>query len=148
MFGLSRKSDYAIVALARLARGGWPPRRLSAREIAEADDLPLALLSGLLQQLQHAELVSARRGVGGGYCLAVPPDEIRLAEVIRAVEGSEPVRLAACCGPQEEDEPGGCRIEARCPITLAIQRLNRRLGGLLEQTTLQELLAAEPASTR
>lgn len=151
-FGLSRRIDYAVIALARLAQrreagdGDAAAGLLSARELAEADGLPLPVLGGLLKQLHRAGLVASRRGVRGGYWLREAPERVRLAAVIRAVEQSEPVQLARCCGP---DGPGhhddACRIACNCPIRHAIQDLDRRLSRFLEELTLAELLADGPA---
>lgn len=147
MFGLSRKTDYAVMALARLAacRREDPSAVLSARELAKADGLPAALLGGLLKELQRAGILTSRRGVRGGYALAADPEQIRLGDVIRAVEGPQLVQLVVCCGKDGEvSQVDGCRIITRCPISRAMRRLNRQLGRFLEQMTLAELLA-QPA---
>jgi len=154
MFGLSRKTEYAVTALARLAEAPHPDARdaehaLSARYLAERDHLPPALLSGVMKQLQHAGLVRSKRGVRGGYYLALAPNAVRLADVIAAIEGPEPVRLTPCC---EQDEPGhhhdedGCPIMCRCPITGAVRRLNTGLVGFLQRLTLDDLLEPPEAS--
>ncbi|MFA9479600.1 Rrf2 family transcriptional regulator [Phycisphaerales bacterium AB-hyl4] len=161
-FGLSRKAEYAVIALARLAQQrrsagddvADPDERLmSARELSEAENLPLPVLSGLLKQLQRANLVVSRRGVHGGYHLPTDPERIRLASVIRAVEDGEPVRLARCCGPEAHSDHAHeaksgeattametCRIACTCPIRHAIQNLDRQLADFLESLTLAELM--------
>jgi len=182
MFGLSRKTEYAVMALARLAQSqywdGWDGERreqgafsqgassqgaasqeaVSARQLAAEDDLPPALLSGVLKQLHHAGLVGSKRGVRGGYHLAVAPDRLRLADVIAAIEGPEPVRLTPCCEQQAMHEQGehehedshedGCPIMCRCPITGAVRRLNRRLSAFLQRLTLADLLESEVSEQR
>lgn len=151
-FGLSRKAEYAVVALAHLAhrrRLEEGPRVMSARELAEAENLPLPVLSGLLKQLQRARLVASKRGVHGGYHLPVEPDQVRLASVIRAVEDGEPVHLARCCTPdtgrplasgEAREAMEACQIACTCPIRHAIQNLDRQLSDFLEALTLAELM--------
>ncbi len=136
MLRLTRKTDYALVALARLAEHAGP-EPMSARELAEGIHAPRALLTAVLKQLQHAGLVSSRRGVHGGYALSRAPEAINMLEVIAAVEG--PVQLTLCCGDEHDDEVP-CSIEAHCQIGTQVQRLNQRLNAFLEETFLADLI--------
>src|SRR5690349_2284400 len=86
MFCLSKKSEYALVALAFLAE--QPGRLASAREIAEARGLPIALLMNILKNLQGHGLLSSGRGVKGGYQLARDLGRLSLYELIAVVECS------------------------------------------------------------
>lgn len=146
MLRLTRKTDYALVALARLAEHDRPDP-LSARELAEGIHAPRALLTSVLKQLQQAGFVASKRGVRGGYVLARGPEHISMLEVIVAVEG--PVKLTLCCGDEHPLDGESCGIEAHCQINGQIQRLNERLNTFLEQTRLSDLLddtqRAEPA---
>jgi Rrf2 family protein len=84
---VSAKVDYAIRAMVELAatpEGG--PRK--AEQIATAQEIPIKFLENIMLDLRHGGLVRSQRGVDGGYWLAKPADEISLAAVIRAVEGS------------------------------------------------------------
>lgn len=139
MLRLTRKTDYALVALARLAE--QPDQLMSARQLAGEIHAPRALLTGVLKQLQQAGLVNSKRGVHGGYQLASRSDEINVLGVIEAVEG--PVNLTLCCGePEEATTP--CSLEQSCQINGSIQRLNERLNAFLADTRLVDLLV-EPA---
>ncbi len=82
---LSTKGRYAMIALTDLARqpGG---RLVSLAEIAERQDISLAYLEQLFVKLRRAEIVESVRGPGGGYRLARPVGEIRIAEVLAAVD--------------------------------------------------------------
>lgn len=82
---LSTKGRYAMIALTDLARqpGG---RLVSLAEIAERQDISLAYLEQLFVKLRRAEIVESVRGPGGGYRLARPVEEIRIAEVLAAVD--------------------------------------------------------------
>lgn len=140
MLRLTRKTDYALVALAHLAEAdGRGP--ISARELAEVVKAPRALLTGVLGQLQQAGLLTSKRGVHGGYALSRKPAEMPILEVIRAVEG-QIVQLTLCCADGEEsdsDDPG-CEIVDSCQTRWQIQQLNERLNAVLEDTTLADLL--------
>jgi Rrf2 family protein len=82
---ISAKADYAVRAAVEMAAAGDEP--VKGEKLADAQDIPLQFLEHILLELKHARLVRARRGARGGYWLAKPPEEITLANVIRAVEG-------------------------------------------------------------
>jgi Rrf2 family protein len=60
---------------------------LKAEQIADAQEIPLNFLLGILRELRNSHLVRSVRGRDGGYLLSRPPQEIALADVIRAVDG-------------------------------------------------------------
>ena len=82
---LSTKGRYAMIALTDLAAQG-PDRLVSLSEIAERQDISLAYLEQLFVKLRRAEIVDSVRGPGGGYRLARPVGEIRISEVLAAVD--------------------------------------------------------------
>src|SRR5437660_12582650 len=83
----STKAEYGVRVMVELARrGGDQPVPLA--EIAEHDGLPLAYLEHLIARLRKAGLVPSRRGARGGYLLARPPAEVRMAEGVEALAGA------------------------------------------------------------
>jgi len=82
---VSAKVDYALRACAELAAANEGP--VKGDRLAQAQEIPLKFLENILLDLKHAGLVKSQRGADGGYWLSLPPEEISLAEVIRAVEG-------------------------------------------------------------
>jgi len=89
---LTRKTDYALVALVHLARRA--EALVSARELAQRSHLPLPVLMNILNALAHCGLVRSVRGSRGGYRLARRPEDVTLADVIEAIEG--PIGLTMC----------------------------------------------------
>ncbi len=87
---LSTKGRYAMVALADLAlaevQAEKPDDLMSLAEIAKRQDISLPYLEQLFVKLRRAGLVEAVRGPGGGYKLARIPSDIRVAEILTAVE--------------------------------------------------------------
>lgn len=143
MLNLTRKADYALVALAYLSQrredAGGP---VSAREIASRFTLPLPFLMNLLKRLVQGGLVTSTRGSSGGYELAMDPGEITLMRVLNEVEG--PVRFARCADTlpvlrNDCEEGQGCPIAEHCPIRGPIRRLHERICGFLEGVTLADL---------
>jgi Rrf2 family transcriptional regulator, iron-sulfur cluster assembly transcription factor len=82
---LSTKGRYAMIALTDLASQG-PERLVSLSEIAERQDISLAYLEQLFVKLRRAEVVDSVRGPGGGYRLARPIEQIRISEILAAVD--------------------------------------------------------------
>jgi Rrf2 family protein len=84
---ISAKSDYAVRAMAELAAAYGAGAAVKAEQIADAQEIPLNFLLGILRELRNAHLVRSVRGRDGGYRLSRPPGEIAIADVIRAVDG-------------------------------------------------------------
>ena len=82
---LSTKGRYAMIALTDLAAYG-PDRLVALSEVAERQDISLAYLEQLFVKLRRAEIVESVRGPGGGYRLARPVEQIRISEVLAAVD--------------------------------------------------------------
>ncbi len=143
-FTLTRKTDYALIAMARLARRDDPDQPVSARAIADEFNLPLPLLMNVMKDLQREGLVESQRGAAGGYRLARSADRISLADVIGAIEG--PVNVAVCCDDATEQEDANddaclaCRLTERCPMTGTMQQFNQVIAGFLQGTTLTDVL--------
>ena len=79
----SKRGEYAIRALVHLARARPV---CGAREISRSQDVPYHFIGKVLQELKAKGLVKSTRGAGGGFALARPAEEIRLIEVLEAVE--------------------------------------------------------------
>jgi Rrf2 family protein len=131
---VSAKADYAVRAAIELAAAGDGP--VKGEQIANAQKIPLRFLENILGELKHARLVHSQRGAEGGYWLGRPPEEITLAEIIRAVEGP----LASVRGERPEE------IEYR-GTSKPLQRVWIALRGsireVLEGVTLADLVADE-----
>src|ERR1700730_19038114 len=93
MLRLSKKADYALIAMKHLAMRG-DRGSSSAREIAEQYDIRIELMAKVLQRLVRRGLLVSHQGTRGGYQLARMPAQISVADVIHAIEG--PVAVTAC----------------------------------------------------
>src|SRR5216110_2604911 len=132
---VSAKVDYAVRAGAELAAAaGTGP--VKGERIAQAQDIPLKFLENILLDLKHAGLVQSQRGAEGGYWLAQPPEEISLAEVIRAVEG--PIANVRGQRPElvEYDGPAA-------PLQQVWVAMRANLRAVLEAVTLADLAAGQ-----
>ena len=134
MLSLTRKTDYAVVAMSHLAHQGG---RVSARLLAERLGLPLPALMNVLNQLGRSGLVDSQRGPNGGYGLARSAGEISLADLICAVEG--PVQLTHCCEETPVLEDRRCDLETGCAVKTPIRRVNEVLRSFLESVSLDQI---------
>ena len=128
---LSRSAEYAVRAMTFLAR--QPAGKLSgAKEIAQAEHIPIPFLWKLLQHLTRRKLIRSFKGLRGGYQLALPADTIALNMVLNAIDG--PDSLTGCVlGLPQCDEANAC------PLHEAWKQLRSSMNAMLEQNTLADL---------
>lgn len=141
MLSLTRKTEYALIALWQLAR--CDGEVVSARDIAQQHGVPLPLLMNVLKSLHRKGLVTSVRGASGGYKLAIHPAEVNLRELIEAIEGPvELIRCASTNGDAEAVEGDGacCDLLSGCPIRKPVQRVHERFIGFLNEVSLAELI--------
>ena len=136
MLRLSKKADYALIAMKHLALRG-DQGSSSAREIAEQYDIPIELLAKVLQRLVRSGLLASHQGTRGGYQLARVPARISVADVIQAIDG--PVAVTAC-----SSEEGSCEQYAKCNVRDPLWRLRARILAALDECTIAELAIDAP----
>jgi Rrf2 family protein len=124
------KADYAVRAAVELAAAGVGP--VKAEQIAEAQGIPLNFLENILAELRRAGIVVSRRGAAGGYLLAQAPDEVSVADIIRAVEG--PLANVRGISPDELEYPGSARQLREVWVAL-----RSSVRSVLEQVTLADI---------
>ena len=105
--------------------------------IAAEEDLPRAYLEQLVMSLRDAGLVTSTRGAHGGYELARRPAEIRMSEVLRALEG--PI-APMICATDDPEHGTTCDRSARCTVNLLWVRVRDAIAGTLDSMTLADLV--------
>ncbi len=136
MLTLTRKADYALVAMADLAR--QDPAVVSSSDMASRLRMPLPVLQIILTTLTHQGLVKSARGPRGGFRLSRPPERITVAGIIEAVEGL--FRLTICCRPKLGGQEAECEIEDVCPIRDPVRKVHSLVEGCLSGVTLAALV--------
>ncbi len=132
---VTAKADYAVRAVVELASGSQDsPRKVD--EVAQAQGIPVSFLENILTQLRSAGLVRSQRGPEGGYWLAYPPEEVNLAQVIRAVEGP----LVGVRGLRPEEIVYEGSAESLQQVWLA---LRANLRKVLEHVTLADVASGK-----
>ncbi len=113
MLRLSKKADYALIAMKHLAMRP-DSASASAREIAEQYDIPIELMAKVLQRLARRGLLTSHQGTRGGYRLGRPTALISVADIIQAIDG--PLTVTACstedenCGQYREMQRAGSAV--------------------------------------
>lgn len=128
---VSAKVDYALRAMLELAAAGG---LVKGEQLATAQGIPQKFLESILLDLRHAELVTSRRGVEGGYALGRPAEEIALADVIRAVEG--PIATVRGVRPDDVEYEGAATALASVWL-----ELRGAMRSVLDETTLAAVVA-------
>jgi Rrf2 family protein len=131
---LSRKSEYALLALVDLACR-YGKGRAKIIEISERNGIPKKYLEQIFLQLKGAGYVRSIRGASGGYELAKNPSEITLAEIIRLIDGP-----LASVGSASlyffEHTP----IERNEKLLRVFKQIRDIVAEKLENTTLEQLI--------
>ena len=138
MLRLSKKADYALIALRHLAANA-DRSAVSARELAETYDIPGELLAKVLQRLVHARLLESHQGTRGGYVLGRPAGTMSVAEVIQVIDG--PLTVTAC---SEDDH--SCDQFSKCNVRDPLWRLKDRIVSALSSTSVADLAADMPVT--
>ena len=131
---LTRATEYAFRALRYLTsrtEGRW----YSIQEIAEAEDMPIQFLAKVMQHLTQASLVHSACGKTGGYRLGRPPAQVRMADVVLAMEG--PLTVNNCLM-----YPAECRFLKTCRVHGVWEELQKSMIAVLEKYTLVDLTSA------
>lgn len=130
MIKISKLADYSLIILMDLT--DVPQGSCSAAMLAERTGISLPTVSKVLKMLNEAKLVKSIRGVNGGYQLTKKPEDLRLSEIIGAVDGIP--ALTECCRPNNH-----CIHDTHCQLRSPWQLINRVVVQALSQFNLADL---------
>ena len=146
MLRLSKKADYALIAMKHLAEKACHAEgqtreggSTSAREIAEQYDIPIELLAKVLQRLVRTGLLASTQGTRGGSALSRPSKSISVADVIQAIDG--PFTVTAC-----STENNDCEQYSKCSVRDPLWQIRERIVAALGTVTLSEMAAGDVAT--
>lgn len=140
---LSTKGRYAVMAMADLAghapesnnQSNAQSKPVALADIAERQDISLSYLEQLFAKLRRGGLVTSVRGPGGGYRLARPSDELRIADIIVAVD--EPIAATRC---KPNDSKGCTKTGARCVTHDLWEELGQQIHVFLSSVSLADVV--------
>ncbi|MFL5726193.1 MAG: RrF2 family transcriptional regulator [Chloroflexota bacterium] len=132
----STKGEYGVRLMVQLGRHyGQGPASLA--EIAAEEELPRAYLEQLVMSLRDAGLVTSTRGARGGYELARSPGEIRMSDVLRALEGPLAPMI---CASDDPEHAIVCDRSSRCTVNVLWVRVRDAITSTLDSMTLADLV--------
>lgn len=119
----------------------WGKGPIQLKDVAQRQQIPLPYLEHLITPLVAAGMVRSTRGIRGGVQLAKPPQEIKLSEVMRLLEGS--IVAVECV-----TDPQTCPRSDLCAARDVWAELRKAVNGVLESTTLQDLVERQKSKER
>lgn len=132
---LSTRGRYAVMAMADLAGHMQGNRLVPLADISLRQGISLSYLEQLFAKLRRGGLVASARGPGGGYRLARPASETRIADIIVAVD--EPIKATRC---QDGKSIGCLGKNGRCLTHDLWEELGRQIEVFLESVTLGDVI--------
>ena len=134
---LSKKTQYAFKALTFIAERKKEGPVLIA-EISQKKKIPLKFLENILLELRKAGLLESKKGKGGGYFFKVDPKDIRLAQVMRLIEG--PIALLPCVSLNFYEKCKDCD-EKKCGLNKVMVQVRDNMLSILENKTVLDLIS-------
>jgi Rrf2 family protein len=135
---LSNKTKYGLKAVLYLAAHEGEGGQLVAN-IAESQSIPKKFLDTILLELKNNGLLFSKKGKGGGYMLARPSDEIRVGHIVRILDG--PLALIPCASETAYRPCPDCQDATACQIRWVMRQVRDATAKILDNTTLQDLIA-------
>jgi len=137
---ISTKGRYALRLMLDIAvhEAGTP---VSVKDIAERQGISEKYLEQIIAMLNKAGMVKSIRGAQGGYLLSKSPAEYTVGEILRLAEGS--FATVSCV----DDKDSTCERIGKCPSATLWKKLNDAVNGVIDTTTLQDLLDDEDTDT-
>ena len=132
----ARYATRAVLDLSLLADQG----PIQIQDIAERQNIPVKFLQQILVALKMTGFVQSRKGPGGGYSLALPPSEITLGAVLRAMDG--PIAPISCVSVTKFSECG-CPNPEVCALRGAFKDVRNVMSEVLDQTTFADLASRQ-----
>jgi Rrf2 family protein len=128
---ISQTAEYALRAMVYLAQD--PQRAHTNHQIARVTRVPIGYLAKVLQELVRAELVTSRRGLGGGFLLVKPPEEITIYEIVQAVD---PIPRITSCPLKLK-----AHRDKLCPLHQRLDNAWQLMEESFRRTTLRDIIA-------
>lgn len=130
---LSKKTKYGLKALSYLAKQDKNIPVLIS-DISESENISKKFLESILLTLKKSGILSSKKGKGGGYYLLKSPNEIKIATIIRLLEG--PIAMLPCVSLNYYEKCDDCKSEERCSLNILMAEVRDSTLKILENKTL------------
>lgn len=137
---LSKKTKYGIKALAYIAKK--PEKKpVHTAEIAKSENISQKFLESILLNLRKSGYLGSKKGKGGGYYLIKDPQDIRMTDVIRVLEG--PIAMLPCVSLNYYEKCEDCPDEAACSVHALMIQVRDSTLKVLGENTLADIAFRE-----
>jgi Rrf2 family protein len=128
---ITTKSRYAIRAIYALLMLNGENEPVSLKKISEYEDISLKYLEQIFSRLKRANIVTAARGISGGYMLSKNSEQISVKEIIYAMDG--PIKPVDCI------DNDGCNKASQCAVNWLWFELKKNVDNFFQNITLSDL---------
>ena len=133
---LTNKGKYGLKAMAHLA-GMSPGKPALVADIAAANTIPKKFLDAILGELRNAGFVYSKKGRGGGYVLARAPEQIRVGEIVRALDGM--LAPIGCASRNFFRRCDDCDSAKACGVRIVMAQARDAIASVLDARTLSDM---------
>lgn len=133
MIRISKKMEYALMGLLHMSHKGWH-ELTTAKELAQSYNIPPELMGKVLQNLARHDLIQSIQGAKGGYRLVRSIEQVKISEVLTAVEG--PLKIVNCLKIKTVSE---CHQHYQCTIKTPMGIIQDKLDNFFSELTLQDI---------
>lgn len=137
MIALTQKAKYALKALVLLAKE-YENGPLLIAKVAESENISRKFLELILLELKNHGVLQSKKGRGGGYWLARPPEDIYLGHVLRVFEG--PLAPLPCASKRYYQRCEECADEATCEVRAVMLEVKKATLRVLDTTSLRDMM--------
>jgi len=134
---LSKKTRYAILALAKLGRE-YGNGAILISDIANSENIPQRFLENILLELKNLGFLVSKLGKKGGYYLLRSPSEIKMSSIIRHFEGT--IALTYCVSEKAYRPCEFCKDESLCKLKDMFQTIRDTTFAIMDQTSIAEIM--------
>ncbi len=135
MFQLSKKVEYALIAMRHMAITGVGTI-ITTKEISDHYSISHDLLAKVMQTLARTGFIASYQGVRGGYVFRHDPRTVKVSDIINAIEGRQNLSIIQC----ESETPENCVIHSTCTIKTPLVKLQSNLNSVLNGMSLMEMV--------
>ena len=137
---LTKKAKYAFKALLVLARNE-ENRPMLISDIATREQLPKKFLEAILLELKRSGFLGSKKGAGGGYYLLKPAEDIKMAAVMRIIDG--PIAMLPCVSLNFYERCDECTQEPYCGIRDVMKEVRDATLKILVETSIADMMHRE-----
>jgi Rrf2 family protein len=137
---LSKKAQYSILALVKLARE-YQRGPVLIGKISQTEKIPKKFLEAILLDLKQSGILGSKKGKGGGYFLIKEPGEINMADIIRHFDGA--IALIPCATYKYYQPCQHCKDELTCGIRSVVKDIRDETVNLLKNISLADIIKRE-----